>query len=44
MLSELSTWAAARALGTQGQTRKPWDEAVLQESARAHFFMEVKQD
>lgn len=43
MLSELSTWAPARGLRTEGQTRKPSDEAVLQESARAHFFMEVRQ-
>lgn len=44
MFSEFSSWAPARALGTEGWTRKPSDEAVLQESARAHFFMGVKQD
>lgn len=45
MLSELNTWAPASVLRTEGQTQKPSDEAVLQESARTHFFfMEVKQD
>lgn len=44
MLSVLNTWAPASVLRTEGQTRKPSDEAVLQESARTRFFMEVKQD
>lgn len=39
MLSELNTWAPASVLRTEGQTQKPSDEAVLQESARTHFFL-----